>query len=318
MTGMSRDPSAPGVSVVLCTFNRASLVGGALEALLDQEEGTPPYEIIVVDNNSTDRTREVVQRFAATGVVRYVHEPRQGLSWARNRGIAVARAPLVGFTDDDVRVSRTWVRIVSQTFGAHPDVDLVGGKVEPQWEERPPGWLADAGPAPLALADYGEEAFRIGPSRPVCLIGANVAVRRRAFDLVGGYSDRVQRVADGIGSTEDHEFQLRALAAGLGALYEPRMSARALVPADRLSKRYHRAWHGGHGRFYALMRDPAFERSGRGSLLGVPAHVYRSAAAEAGAWIGSLLVLRRSAAFAHELRLRFLLAFMRQRIFQGT
>jgi hypothetical protein len=90
------------------------------------------------------------------------------------------------------------------------------------------------------------------------------------------------------------------------------------VPPERLSKRYHRAWHQGHGRFYALMRDPLFERSRAGALLGVPAHVYRSAFTEASAWTTSLLRGQTSAAFAHELRLRFLAAFARQRIFQRT
>ena len=92
------------------------------------------------------------------------------------------------------------------------------------------------------------------------------------------------------------------------------MTARAVVPPERLSKRYHRAWHQGHGRFYARMRDPQFEGSRAGTLLGVPAHVYRSAVGEAAAWGASLLRGRRSAAFAHELKLRFLTAFALQRI----
>ena len=99
-------------------------------------------------------------------------------------------------------------------------------------------------------------------------------------------------------------------------MYDPRIVVRALVPRERLMKRYHRAWHSGHGRFYALMRDPSFERSGLGTLLGVPAHVYRSALGEAAAWVGSVLARRNAAAFAHELRLRFLCGFAAQRILQ--
>ena len=77
------------VSVVLCTFNRSRLVARAIDALLGQAPGTPPYEIVVVDNNSTDATRKVVGRFLGSGLVRYEFEPRQGLSVARNRGVAV-------------------------------------------------------------------------------------------------------------------------------------------------------------------------------------------------------------------------------------
>ena len=99
-------------------------------------------------------------------------------------------------------------------------------------------------------------------------------------------------------------------------MYDPRIVVRALVPRERLMKRYHRAWHSGHGRFYALMRDPSFERSSLGTLLGVPAHVYRSAIREAVAWVGNVVARRNAAAFAHELRLRFLCGFAAQRILQ--
>jgi hypothetical protein len=206
---------------------------------------------------------------------------------------------------------------VARAFAEHPEMDMVGGKVEPWWQAEPPRWLGQVGHAPLALVDYGDAPFVITPTTPRCLIGANVAVRRGALERLHGFSPRLQRVADGIGSTEDHDFQMRLLGSGGAALYDPRIVARALVPGERLSKRYHRAWHRGHGRFYALMRDPSFERS-RAALFGVPAHVYRSAAGEASAWAINLLRGRPSAAFGHELRLRFLASFARQRIFRRS
>jgi glycosyltransferase involved in cell wall biosynthesis len=307
--------SPPVLSVVLCTYNRCHVLAAALDALLDQVDDTPSYEVIVVDNNSTDATRDVVVRYLAAGRVRYEFERCQGLSTARNRGVAVARAGLIAFTDDDVQVSSTWVRSIVEAFAANAEADMVGGKVEPVWTAAPPPWLPHAGDAPLALVDYGEAAFRVTPERPVCLIGANVAVRRSAFDRAGGFATAVQRVRDRIGSTEDYDFQRRVLAGGGCALYDPRITVRAPVPVERLNKQYHRAWHGGHGRFYAVMRDPSFERSRVGAFLGVPAHVYRSALREAAGWGASVLTRRTAAAFAHELRLRFLAGFTVQRIF---
>jgi glycosyltransferase involved in cell wall biosynthesis len=318
MSSTALNPTPPVLSVVLCTYNRSHLLATAIDALLGQVHDTPPYEVIVVDNNSGDATRDVVGQFVAGGVVRYEFEPRQGLSVARNHGAAVARADLIAFTDDDVRVGSTWVQSIVQAFSGNPDADMVGGKVEPLWEEAPPPWLPETGDAPLALVDFGDEAFRVTPARSVCLIGANVAVRRRAFERAGGFSPALQRVRDGIGSTEDYDFQVRVLADGGGALYEPRIMVRAVVPRARLMKRYHRAWHSGHGRFYARMRDPSFEGSQLGTVLGVPVHVYRSALREAAAWGASLLARRRATAFAHELRLRFLVGFAVQRIFQRT
>jgi GT2 family glycosyltransferase len=305
------------ISVVLCTYNRAARLADALTALVRQTDA-PPYEVVVVDNNSTDDTRAVIAGLVSGGVVRYASEPIQGLSHARNRGVATARADIIAFTDDDVCVGPTWVRSIARAFAEYPDVDMVGGRVEPEWEAEPPAWLPQAGYAPLALVDYGAEPFRIAPAEPRCLIGANVAIRRHALERLHGFSARVQRVGDGIGSTEDHEFQMRLLEAGAAALYDPRVAVRAAVPRERLSKRYHRAWHKGHGRFYALMRDPLFEQSRAGTVLGVPAHVYRSAVGEAWAWASNLLRGRRSLAFAHELKLRFLTAFAVERISQRT
>ena len=89
MTALSPNPAAVEVSVVLCTYNRAVRLGDALAALVDQVDA-PPYEVVVVDNNSSDDTPAVIARFASSGVVRAVAEPTQGLSHARNRGVAVA------------------------------------------------------------------------------------------------------------------------------------------------------------------------------------------------------------------------------------
>jgi glucosyl-dolichyl phosphate glucuronosyltransferase len=309
---------APVLSVVLCTVDRAQLLVKALDALLAQVLETPAYEVVVVDNNSTDATPEVVRPFLASGRVRYELEPTQGLSVARNRGASVARADLIAFTDDDVRVSSTWVRDIVRAFTDDPDLAMVGGKVEPEWEGVPPPWLPAAGYAPLALVDYGEQPFRVAVEQPVCLIGANVAVRRSAFERAGGFSPALQRVRDGIGSTEDYDFERRLLADGLSAIYDPAIVVHAVVPRERLRKQYYRAWHSGHGRFYAVMRDPLFERSRFGTFLGVPAHVYRSALGEMGRWAASLLARRRAAAFAHELHLRFLVGFGIRRMFQRT
>ena len=150
---------------------------------------------------------------------------------------SVARADLIAFTDDDVRVSSTWIQSIVRAFNENSDVDMVGGKVEPAWEEPPPPWLLETGDAPLALVDFGEHAFRITQQRGVCLIGANVAVRRRAFERAGGFSIALQRVRDSVGSMEDYDFQVRVLAGGVSALYEPRIVAHALVPRERLMKR---------------------------------------------------------------------------------
>src|SRR5205814_2783131 len=99
----SAQPETPQVSVIMSTYNRGELLNDAIRGVLAQRVGiTPAFELIVVDNNSADSTRKIVERFVALDSrVRYLFEPQQGLSHARNAGIREARAPLIAFTDDD-------------------------------------------------------------------------------------------------------------------------------------------------------------------------------------------------------------------------
>src|SRR5688572_14570339 len=146
-------PEAPQLSVVMSTYNRGELLGDAIRSLLAQHQTiTPPFELIVVDNNSTDKTHEIVEGFARIdGRVRYLFEPRQGLSHARNAAIRDARAPLIAFTDDDVRAEPDWVSAIVRAFDEHRDAAVIGGRVLPVWPGPPPLWLTRDHWAPLAL-----------------------------------------------------------------------------------------------------------------------------------------------------------------------
>jgi len=272
------------LSVVVSTYNRADRLPTALDALLAQSGGIP-YEIIVIDNNSTDDTAAVVLQIARNsgGLVRYAFEPRQGLSHGRNAGIAIARAPVIAFTDDDVRVSPGWILQLKRAFDEHPDAGYVGGRVLPHWLSPAPRWLTTAHWSPLALQDYGPETQVSGRDRAVCLVGANLAFRKQVFERIGMFTGSLGRVKDGIGSTEDHDMQLRAWRAGIHGFYVPSIVVVADVTPDRLQSRYHRRWHQGHGRHCGLMRlrelvpadlGPMSEPDDIVTLFGAPAFVY--------------------------------------------
>jgi glycosyltransferase involved in cell wall biosynthesis len=267
-----------------------------------------------VDNNSTDATREVVERFAAADVrVRYLFEPQQGLSHARNAGIRAARAPFIAFTDDDVRAEPDWVAGIVRAFREHPEADAVGGRVLPVWPAEPPQWLTRDHWTPLAILDRGEAAITVTLDNPICLVGANLSVRRPVFDVIGLFAADLQRVKDGIGSLEDHEFLLRLLRIGGKAVYDPRVVVHAEIQANRLERAYHRRWHTGHGHFHALMRSEQMEETRRGTFFGVPAHLYRQALGNAGGWVRAQTLGQRSRAFGHEVFLRFFYGFVRTR-----
>ena len=302
------------VTVIIATYNRADMLPGALESVLAQDADGVRYEVIVVDNNSPDQTRAVVESFIARGHrnLRYLFEGKQGVAHARNTALAHARAPVIAFTDDDVRVSPDWVAMIKRSFDEHPEAGCIGGKVLPIWREEPPDWLTHKHWSPLALTDYGEKFIRTNTDWPLCLVTANAAFRRSVFDQLGLFEPACQRVKDGIGSTEDHELQIRFWRAGGQGLYDPRLIVHADVQPERMTKAYHRRWHTGHGRFCSMMRMEDFE-VGRAHLFGVSSYLYREALENLLLWLRYTLTGNSRMAFRTEIKLRFFIGFYRQR-----
>ena len=305
------------VSIVLSTYNRAALLGPAIDRLSDQALGTPPCELVIVDNNSTDETRAVVEHRMARSPIplQYVFEPRQGLSYARNAGIAAARADLVAFTDDDVRVAPDWVTVIKMTFDAHPDVDCLGGRALPMWPSQPPPWLTRRHwVGPLALQDYGDRPFIVDSRRALCLAGANLAFRKRVFDDIGWFSPDFP-------NSEDTELMLRFWVSGARALYVPDMVVHAEVQPERLTKRYHRMWHSRIGRCNARMFLAEMTAPG-GSLrptipefpriLGIPLFVVRQLGGEIFHWFVHTMRRRPAEAVWHEVMARALVGHIRE------
>jgi hypothetical protein len=147
----------------------------------------------------------------------------------------------------------------------------------------------------------------------LCLVSANLGFRREVFDRIGGFAPELQRVKDGIGSMEDLELLIRYWREGGQALYEPALAVSAHVPIPRMTKSYHRRWHAGNGRFYALLRSEELEGSKCRSFLGVPASLVKQAAGDAARWCRLKLSGKSDRAFVAETRLCFFAGFFRQR-----
>jgi GT2 family glycosyltransferase len=263
----------PVISVVISTYNRADSLRAAIDSILRQPD-PPPYELIIVDNRSTDATALLVKQLAADWPrVRYVYEPRQGVSYGRNAGIADARATLIAFTDDDVTVAPDWLNAMLRAATEHPDCGCVGGKVMPRWPLPPPHWLTKRHWAPLALLDYGNPQS-IDAATPRCLITANMAIRREVFDQVGLFRPEFQKTAGSTCSNEDRELQERYWRSGGRCWFDPRILVEAEIQPERMTKQYHRRWHFSHGELHALLRDPDFEKSSF-RAFDIPGHVWR-------------------------------------------
>lgn len=298
-------------SIVICTYNRGAMLRPALESIASQVVDAGRIEVVIVDNNSTDDTHAVIESFIdGRSGWSCLFEARQGLSYARNAGVERASAPIVAFTDDDVRVAPDWIAQVKRVFDEHPEVDFVGGKVLPKWDGDPPAWLTKWHWMPLAIVDHGDEPFYVDSSKPWCMVGANLSVRRKTLIDAGGFSPAFQRVKDIVGSTEDHEFQLRLWKSGRRGLYAPNVVVEAEVQSNRLTKSYHRRWHAGHGRFSAMMGTETITDD-MPELLGVPACFIRDIFGHAGGWSRSMLGADEGLAFLHEAKIRFLVNYLR-------
>ena len=302
------------ISVVIGTYNRAHLLSEAIESLIAQQADGLRYEVIVVDNNSSDNTREVVSSFEGLEIpIRYVFESRQGISYARNAGLSQCRSPIVAFTDDDVRASSNWISLIKKTFAEHPEVGFIGGKVLPLWQATPPGWLTRQHWMPLAIQDHGDDELYLEPARMTGLVAANLSVRRELFDRVGLFLPELQLVKDGIGAMEDHEFIDRMWKAGVKGLYVPNLVVNAPVDLKRTTKGYHRRWHRGHGRSYAIYREERMERASW-HLLGVPAHLYRQAIMDSLELLKNWVRRQDGPTFKSEVQLWFFLGFWWKRV----
>lgn len=311
----------PIVSVVMSTYNRGPLLREAIESVVDQAVPCPPFELVVVDNNSTDETRAIVGGLIARhgSSVRYVFEGRQGLSHGRNAGIVNSHGPIVAFTDDDVRVAPDWVGTIVRALDEHPEVDYVGGKVLPRWPGPPPAWLTPAHWAALALTDAGDRLFTVDRANPLCLVGASLAIRRRAIELIGGFDPTFQHNGRS-SSVEDHDYQLRLWRLGRTGLYDPRIVVFADVQVDRMTKAHQRRWHRDHSRIapYLYHVDEMIEqdqslvvRPPRRTLFGVPLWAYRVATATAFGMASALVRRDESLALRGECALREQLGWMR-------
>jgi glycosyltransferase involved in cell wall biosynthesis len=262
----------------------------------------------VVDNGSTDGTRGIVEARAANGdrIVRYLFEPRRGISNGRNAGILASRAPIVAFTDDDVTVAPDWVATVKRVLDAHPEVDCVGGRVLPRGGQTLPSWLTRDHWGPLALLDYGDTPFYVTAKRRLCLITANAAFRRTLFDRIGLF--RADMVVAG-----DNEILVRLWRSGGQGLYTPELVVTSDIASGRLTKGYHRRWHQRHGHYSALMHDEGLEGTNYRRVLGVPAWIYRHALEGGARWVGCSFAGKPDRALFHENRFRFALGFVRSR-----
>lgn len=211
-----------------------------LRSVAAQSAEAQLWECIVVDNHSTDDTRQRVEAFteAHAGLnIRYLYEPQQGLSYARNAGIRASQGDIVAFIDDDERIVEEFVEAYIALFDTHPDAMSAGGKIIAEYPTGRPRWMSRYAEQPIANPmDFGEDVRRF-PERRIPG-GGNMAMRRVVFDTVGMFSTSLGRTGGRLIGGEESDLFERMAHAEMRCYYVPRAVMYHIIPAEKLTRDY--------------------------------------------------------------------------------
>jgi glycosyltransferase involved in cell wall biosynthesis len=280
------------VTVILCTYNRCQSLAAALESVaVSQLPDSVSWEVLVVDNNSKDETRKVVesirQRYPKR--FRYSFEPQQGKSYALNTGIREARGKILAFMDDDVVVDAKWLQNLTAVL-LNADFAGAGGLVLPERNFAPPAWLSLKGRyalAPLAIFDLGSQPGELTEAP----FGTNMAFRKEVFEKIGGFRTDLGPRPGSEARGEDTDFGDRALAAGQRLWYEPSAIVYHSLPAHRLKKEYFLAWW--HDKAQTDLRTVGLSPETGLQIGGVPVRYFRRLTNWTLQWITAINPARR-------------------------
>jgi len=243
------------LSVIIATYNRCASLGNVLNGLLTQEglSSDTDYEIIVVDNNSTDGTKRLVEFFMdkAGDRLRYFFDPARGKAHALNLGIRESRGEILIFTDDDVIVDNKWIFHVNEFFKKF-SVDAMGGRVLPVYPRSTPSWVKDQSDLLQGLVvrhDYGED-IKCYDDFMMPFVGSNMALKRRLYVGEDLFKNEV-----GLGTGrrgEDTELFRQLRAAHKKILYCGKVLVWHPVDRKKMTLRYIAQWHVSHGRYFTI------------------------------------------------------------------
>lgn len=235
------------VSIIIPTYNRANYLADTLSTLGMMSE-TSSAELIVIDNGSTDKTREIVETFTKESPLpcRYVYEPTPGLHVGRNLGAQLAQGEILAYLDDDVFVDPDWLTGIQDAFTNYPELALLGGPCIPHWEGQPPQWILDLKYpssdggwvlSQLSLLDLGYQ--EPAPCSPWHIFGCNFIIRKSVLFAAGGFHpdgmpDHLLRYrGDGESYISRYIIDNKLL-----SMYHPACKIRHRVPEKRLSRAY--------------------------------------------------------------------------------
>ena len=294
------------ISVVICTYNRSESLRAVLHSL--EQMNVPPHllwEVIVVDNNSKDSTQTVVKQFDGSKLhIKYVFEPAQGLSHARNRGVKESAGNIVSFIDDDVVVAQDWLLEVKNAFNQY-QVACVGGKVPLRKDLIKPQWWHEDYNNAIGACDKGDRVI-IADTNYLGLIGigANLSFRRASFEKYGDFKTDLGRIGSSLLMGEEAEFCNRLRTNGELLIYYPKAVVYQCPDIDRMTKQYVRRWFFRIGEWLYLQDDLLKVNTKQVKrIFGVPRWMYKVAAKNAISFVHLYSIRRQKDAFHNMIQL---------------
>jgi glucosyl-dolichyl phosphate glucuronosyltransferase len=228
------------LSVIICSYNRAKYIANAMESLYNQTIDKSLFEVFVVDNNSTDNTKEVCTNYIANNKdfnITYVEEKRQGATFARNTGAALAKGEYLVFMDDDAEANTDFLEKILLFFKHHPQADGVGGRIIPLYIPTKPKWMSYYVSSLVGNFDYSATVKEFAPEK--FPLESNMITPKKLFDEVGGFDENLLGVVGTLrigGESKGYHIKLQKL--GKKIYYDPAIIVQHVIETEKLTRAY--------------------------------------------------------------------------------
>jgi glycosyltransferase involved in cell wall biosynthesis len=223
------------ISVIVCTYNRQEYLPDCLKHLANQSADNRDYEVLIIDNNSTDNTNKIASEFIQNHPEMNVHyfcEMNQGLTFARNRGIKEARGKILSFIDDDAFVDQDFITEIQSYFELNQEVSAIGGKISPVYEGETPKWMSKYLLTLVSALDMGNSPKKFKGSK--FPIGANMAFRATVFEQYGNFNTDLGRRGNILEGGEEKDIFIRLKENKEVIHYVPKVYVNHIIPEKRL------------------------------------------------------------------------------------
>lgn len=228
----------PLISCIICTYNREDFIANCLSSVASQWLSKDLYEIIVVNNNSSDNTEKIVEEFFSSHPEcngKLIHEPKQGLSFARNRGAYTAQSKILTFIDDDTVADPSLLEEILKTFKTYPSAGCVGGKINLSLPDSLPWWYSEALSPYFSRFDLSTKTIKKITQIAELPYGANFSILKDALINIGGFSLTLGRKGKDFSGGEELDVAYRIAAQGYDLYYNPSAIVTHFIKKERIN-----------------------------------------------------------------------------------